>query len=108
MLIKIVEKELEEIHEKEEKEEETNAGLIESSKSDDEPKPFIDKLTDRITSVVSNAPNARPEEGGAEAHDEPEPKVGGNNNETAQKTELVQSQCVQPPVESMEVDTAGN
>ena len=102
MLIKIVEKELEEIHEKEEKEEETNAGLIESFKSDDEPKPFIDKLTDRITSVSS----ARPEVGGAEAHDEP--MVGGNSNETAQKTEVVQSEGVQPPVESMEVDTAGN
>ena len=101
MLIKIVEKELEEIHEKEEKEKETKTELTESSKADIKPEPFINKLTDRVTSVS----NAQPEERGAEASDELQ--VGDNNNDTVQKTEAIQPESVQP-VESMEVDTAGN
>ncbi|KAL3773005.1 hypothetical protein ACHAWO_003960 [Cyclotella atomus] len=117
VLIKIVERELEELHAKEEKEREAKAEMASLSQPIDGPNPFINKLTERVTSV-SNADQAESEAA------EPNPfinklteRVTSVSNADQAESEVAvaervasvaeaQPQVHNPPVESMDVDSA--
>ena len=87
VLIKIVERELEELHEKEDKETVAKAELASLEKPVEETaNPFINKLTDRVCSVAGTKPS-------------------GGEAAVAEKDDGAKTEGVQPPAaESMEVE----